>query len=136
MDFVRPKRASVGIDLAPLIDCVFLLLIFFMLSSSFLQPAIPLKLPGSVSQIMPDPSRVTISMDETGQLFLLDEPVTMEQLRARLVSLHAENPDQIILFRGDRVIRYEQFMDVVTLARETGFLQISLQHEAPAANPP
>jgi len=133
MDFIRPKRASVGIDLAPLIDCVFLLLIFFMLSSSFLQPAIPLKLPSSVSQIMPDSSRITISINEEGQLYLLDEAVSMNQLGERLTSLYAENPDQVVLFRGDRSIRYEHFMEVMTIARQAGFQQLSLQHEAPAA---
>jgi len=133
MDFIRPKRASVGIDLAPLIDCVFLLLIFFMLSSSFLQPAIPLKLPSSVSKLMPDPSRITISINEGGQLYLLDEPVNMSQLGDRLATLYASNPDQIVLFRGDRSVRYELFMEVVTTARQAGFQQLSLQHEAPAA---
>jgi len=131
MDFIRPKRAASGIDLAPLIDCVFLLLIFFMLSSSFLQPAIPLQLPTSTSKETPDPNRVIISINEAEELFVNDTPVTTETLGATLMALTGGDTSQSILFRGDRTIRYERFIEVVTESRKAGFHQLSLQHQAP-----
>ncbi|MFZ9965065.1 MAG: ExbD/TolR family protein, partial [Terrimicrobiaceae bacterium] len=47
--FARPKRPTLSIDMAPLIDVVFLLLIFFMLTSSFVPPSVPLTLPQAAS---------------------------------------------------------------------------------------
>lgn len=131
MEFIRPKRAASGIDLAPLIDCVFLLLIFFMLSSSFLQPAIPLELPNSTSRETPDPNRIVISINENEELFVNDTPVTVATLGATLTDLTGGDTSQPILFRGDRTIRYERFIDVVTESRKAGFRQLSLQHQTP-----
>lgn len=131
MDFIRPKRAATGIDLAPLIDCVFLLLIFFMLSSSFPQPAIPLQLPISTSNETPDPNRVIISISETEELFVNNTPVTVETLGATLLEVTDGDTSQPVLFRGDRAIRYERFIEVVTESRKAGFRQLSLQHQAP-----
>lgn len=133
MDFIRPKRPSVGIDMAPLIDCVFLLLIFFMLSSSFTQPAIPLQLPVSASKDKPDTPPVTISANETGQLYVNAEPVELERIGATLQDVTMGDTSRTIQFRGDRSIRYEWFMAVVTAVREAGFMKLALQHEAPAA---
>jgi biopolymer transport protein ExbD len=136
MEFIRPKRAATGIDLAPLIDCVFLLLIFFMLSSSSMQSAIPLVLPSSSSKEMPEPNRIIISINEAEQLFVNDVPVTLDGLGARLLELTKGDTGQSVLFRGDRAIRYEQFIGVVTETRKAGFRQLSLQHQAPAVPVP
>ena len=137
MDLIRPKRSSPGIDMAPLIDCVFLLLVFFMLSSSFLQPAIPLQLPESTSTLMPDPERLVISINEAGELFVNDARTEMASLGDALVALTGGDTERTILFRGDRAIRYELFMEVVTATRKAGFQKLSLQHEpAVVANEP
>lgn len=137
MDLIRPKRSSPGIDMAPLIDCVFLLLVFFMLSSSFLQPAIPLKLPKSTSALMPDPERLVVSINEAEQLFVNDAPTDIAALGPTLRTLTGGDTERTILFRGDRSIRYALFIEVVTAARAAGFQRLSLQHEATAtANEP
>jgi biopolymer transport protein ExbD len=137
MDFIRPKRSSSGIDMAPLIDCVFLLLIFFMLSSSFLQPAIPLQLPKSTSTILPDPERIVLSINEAGELFVNDTRTDMAALGDALMTLTGGDTSRTILFRGDRAMRYELFMEVVTTTRAAGFQKLSLQHEpAATANEP
>lgn len=133
MDFIRPKRPTVGIDMAPLIDCVFLLLIFFMLSSSFTQPAIPLQLPVSSSKDKPDASPVTISASETGQLFVNAEYVELEQIGDVLREVTQGDTSRTIQFRGDRAIRYDVLMSVVTEVRAAGFTKLALQHETPAA---
>jgi len=130
MDFVRPKRHSIGIDMAPLIDCVFLLLIFFMLSSSFLQPSIPLQLPKSTSTEMPEPNRIVISIDDAGHMFVNSDPADIHSLGQQLTAAANGDTEQVILFRGDRSIRYELFMDVVTATRSAGFQKLSLQHES------
>jgi len=136
MEFIRPKRAATGIDLAPLIDCVFLLLIFFMLSSSSMQSAIPLVLPSSSSKEMPEPNRIIISINDAEQLFVNDVPVALDALGPRLLELTKGDTEQSVLFRGDRTIRYEQFIGVVTETRKAGFRQLSLQHQAPTVPVP
>jgi biopolymer transport protein ExbD len=136
MDFTRTKRVSSGIDLAPLIDCVFLLLVFFMLSSSFLQPAIPLSLPQIPATERPLPHHIALSMTADGNLFINEQMVASDQLGPALIRLAAGNLETPILFRGDRAVSYEQFLQTVTIAREAGFHKLSLQHQAePVATP-
>jgi len=130
MEFVRPKRISGGIDLAPLIDCVFLLLIFFMLSSSYLQPVLSLNLPSAPAVEQPTSHPVTISMNARSELFVNDEPVPLSHLAARLQMLTGGDVEMPIMFRGDRDLPYEGFLGVMSATREAGFLRISLQHEA------
>jgi biopolymer transport protein ExbD len=129
MEFARPKRIAGGIDLAPLIDCVFLLLIFFMLSSSFLQPAISLDLPSAPALEQPAAHPVTISMNANSELFVNEERVPLSSLAARLQTLTEGDLETPILFRGDRELPYEGFLGVMSATREAGFLRISLQHE-------
>ena len=136
MDFIRPKRPSSGIDLAPLIDCVFLLLIFFMLSSSFLQPAIPLQLPSSTAKETPEQNRIAISINEQGELYVNNEATQIESLGETLLRLSEGDTSHPVLFRGDREIRYERFIEIVTATRKAGFRQLSLQHQAPVPAAP
>ena len=70
--FSRPKRPTLSIDMAPLIDVVFLLLIFFMLTSSFMPPSVPLTLPQASSQASSqataDSAKVVVSLDAQGRI--------------------------------------------------------------------
>ena len=69
MEFIRPKRISLGLDMAPLIDIVFLLLIFFMLSSSFLNPALKLDLPQAVKHDTNEPQQVVVLLFSEYQMW-------------------------------------------------------------------
>ena len=85
--FIRPKRASAGLDMAPLIDVVFLLLIFFMLTSSFLQPSIPLTLPKAAASDDPPPAPVFVSVDTSGAVYINQDAVPRGNFSAALGSL-------------------------------------------------
>lgn len=136
MDFIRPRKITGGIDLAPLIDCVFLLLLFFMLSSSFPQPAVPLDLPAAGSAKLPPPAKLTVSADATGQLFVMEEPVALEDLGRRLLALADGDTDTAVIFRGDRGMAYDLFLQIMAHMREAGFQKLALQHEPAAASAP
>lgn len=136
MDFIRPRKITGGIDLAPLIDCVFLLLLFFMLSSSFPQPAVPLDLPAAGSAEQPPPAKITVSVDAAGQLFVMEEPATLEDLGGRLMALADGDTDVPVIFRGDRGMAYDLFLQIMAQTREAGFHKLALQHEPAAAPAP
>ena len=64
--FHRPKRITTSIDMAPLIDVVFLLLIFFMLTSSFSLPSLQIKLPTAQGQPDSSPEVILVAVDAQG----------------------------------------------------------------------
>lgn len=128
--FIRPKRVSARLDMAPLIDVVFLLLIFFMLTSSFLQPSIPLALPQAAAADEPPPAPVFVSVDESGLIYVNQEPVARAEFIAKLGAVLAGRDDQTVNFRGDRTMPYEVFVALMAEARQAGAVQFNIVHEA------
>ncbi len=128
--FVRPKRVSARLDMAPLIDVVFLLLIFFMLTSSFLQPSIPLTLPKAAAAAEPPPAPVFVSVDQSGVVYVNQELVAREGFVAKLGALIEGREDKTVNFRGDRNMPYEVFVALMAEARQAGAAQFNIVHEA------
>lgn len=129
MEFIRPKKISLGLDMAPLIDIVFQLLIFFMLSSSFLNPALKLDLPNSAVHDRPEPERIVVSIDRTGSIFLNTQKVSMPALKSQLESKFSGQSARAIHLRGDEAMPYRFFVEVMDRARQAGARQINIVHE-------
>jgi biopolymer transport protein ExbD len=128
--FRRPKRPSHSIDMAPLIDVVFLLLVFFMLTSSFTPPALPLTLPKSaVANDPPRPAPV-VSIDADGLLALDGEVLAGDQFEAALRDRLAGEDNKAVNFRGDRGVDYGLILDIMNRARGAGASQINLVYES------
>jgi len=127
--FIRPKRPSHTIDMAPLIDVVFLLLIFFMLTSSFTAPSLPLKLPGASGAESERRETLTVSVNDQGEIAIAGDIVTLEDFEPTLRERLAATGDKTVNFRGDRDLDYGIFVDLMDRARRTGATQFNLVHE-------
>lgn len=130
MEFIRPKKVSLSFDMAPLIDIVFQLLIFFMLSSSFLNPALRLDLPKAVYEDQKAPEQTIISVDRSGTIFLNTAKTSLRELKSQLevVFEKAESKKSVHL-RGDQNMPYKFFVEVMDIARQAGATQINIVHE-------
>ena len=95
MEFVRAKKSKLGLDMAPLIDIVFQLLIFFMLTSSFLNPSLRLDLPKAISADSREKEVVVVSVSAEGGLFINTNEVTFETFQEKLVQRLANLPKKI-----------------------------------------
>ena len=78
--FRRLKNSGLEINMAPLVDMVFLLLIFFLLSSSFLQPSIRLDLPSARSNTREERQEIFITVDRNENIFVNLDRVTLATL--------------------------------------------------------
>ena len=75
------KRFAAPLDIAPLVDVIFLLLLFFMLTSRMVsEPAIMIDLPDSSTAQVQTPSEVVISISDQGEIFLGEDPVELDSL--------------------------------------------------------
>jgi biopolymer transport protein ExbD len=129
MDFLRPKRVSARMDLAPLIDVVFQLLIFFMLTSSFINPALKLTLPTATTREKIDPDKLVVSIDEQGRIFVNVDPVTLDDLKNVLRERLERVERKQVHFRGDQSMRYQLFVQVMDIARQAGARQLNIVHQ-------
>jgi biopolymer transport protein ExbD len=136
MRFARPQIAAAGSPLAPLLDVVLLLLIFFVVTSSFSNQALELALPPADSGRAQARQGLVIAIDEAGTISLGSEPITSKDLRERL--LEAKVAGHPIELRADRATAHEHVVAVLDLAQASGVEDLSIAvagGSAPAAPP-
>ena len=126
MRFKRKISIEKGqLDLAPLIDVVFLLLIFFMLTSSFIfQPGIRVNLPKAVTSevLHRDVLVVTISKDD--KIYINERPIEGEELISRVTM--AANDDQPILIKADKDAKLGKIIKIWDICRQVDVKQINI----------
>jgi biopolymer transport protein ExbD len=127
MRFSQPKREdiSLGISIAPLIDIVFLLLIFFMLTSHFeIISGIDISLP-DISEKGPDRSAdsIVLALDRTGTCYLQGEKVTLKNLHLRLKEMSEEKKVNLML-QADKDVRHGLVVSIMDLAKDAGVTSI------------
>lgn len=128
MEFIRSKKPSLSIDMAPLIDIVFQLLIFFMLSSSFITPAIKLNLPKAVIQDKRQIERVVVSIDKDGKFYVNQQMTAAEDLTTGIGSHLATAALKSVDLRGDGDASYRYFVQAMDAARQAGATQVNILH--------
>ena len=136
MRFRRPgrRREEGAPDLTPLIDVVFLLLIFFLVTATFAQrdrTVVPVDLPeGATGEAATEREQITLILRADGSVVLqragrqVEERLEPAVLRERLRALHAEDAAAVLYLRGDRDVRYGEVMELLDLAREIGFRRV------------
>lgn len=129
MEFLRRKRYSLSLDMAPLIDIVFLLLIFFMLSSSFLKPAIRLDLPKASMKNDLKREHVLVSMDTEQNIFINQSQTSLDHFEEDLGQVLAESEMRSVHLQSDKNVPYGFFVQVMDRAKLSGATQINLVHE-------
>jgi biopolymer transport protein ExbD len=131
MRITRQRRPPLGIDMSPLIDCVFQLLIFFMLSSSFLTPMIQLQLPQAATSDAAERQEILVTLDEKGDCFLNTRPVALDQLATELRPLLNQSKVKAVTLRGDERMRYESFIKALDAIRSAGAANVNIAHRPP-----
>ena len=132
MRFKRHVEFKKGqLDIAPLIDVVFLLLIFFMLTSSFIfQPGIKINLPKAVTSEVIQERNLVITINANNVIYLSNRPVTLKQLKVQLQK--AVKEDRPLLIKADRESSLGKVVQVWDLCREIGLTQINIATNQPA----
>ena len=119
MQFEGRRRISTHLNIAPLIDVVFLLLIFFMLSSHFVtQPGIKITLPSAVTARLHPEEDIIISITEDNNLYLNERPVTLENLLEQLEIEMARAEKKTVIIKADEKIDLGLAVKVMDIARE------------------
>jgi biopolymer transport protein ExbD len=128
-----PKRSieEPRVDLTPMVDCVFLLLIFFMISTTFVEtPGLTIKLPESTAQtISREPKELKIYLDKDGQIFHQDRPISLDQFKVLLREPGADAGKTTFLLLADREARHGRVVMLMDLAQEAGLGKLAIATE-------
>ena len=131
----RPRRPS--INLASLIDVMFLLLIFFMVSTVFRNSAgIDITLPAAASSAEQQEAPYEIFIQDTGDITFRDTPgISMEALETQMRALLAQEPDARLALSADEKADYKSFIAVIDLARRVGGEKLIIRTQLTGASP-
>jgi len=129
--FYRKKKAEVGINLTPLIDIVFLLLIFFMVSTTFTRETqIKLELPkASVEKMESDPQVIEISVDQQGRMFVNGKALVnsqVETLVKAITPLINANKELPLIISADKNTPYQSVVTAMDAASKLGITNIKM----------
>ena len=111
----RSARQINEINMTPLIDLTFILLITFIITMPAMEQGISIKLPQGRTDILPKKKSNVVTVDATGNVFLNNRPVTIDDLDLTLGNMAIENPDLAVLVRGDERLEYGQVIRIMKI---------------------
>ena len=121
MQLRAKNKRTVVLNVTSLIDVLFLLLIFFMISTTFLStPAIKLELPEAKNADAVRQEPLVVYVDEDGALFLNDEPINAARLPAALKDKLMQNDDKAVILKADSRVSHGSVVEIMDIVKGAG----------------
>ena len=131
LKFNRKKELyQVKIPLTSLIDIVFLLLIYFLLTTNFMvDEGIKIKLPQAKASVSQTEEEITICVDREGRTFLSNQEISLGDLFKKLREMIGEQEDRLVVVRADRAVILNKAVKVMDVAKAAGAGRLCLATE-------
>ena len=119
------------INITPLLDLAFVLLIIFMITTPLMEQGLRLELPKSqVTDASPEKNYLKmVEVDPSGNYFLETQPVSLSTLQEALAAAFEQNPDLVLVIRGDLGATWGNIYAVLDGAKKLGMQNIYFRHE-------
>lgn len=128
MTFKRRLKPTASVDLIPMIDVVFQLVVFFMVSSTFLlTPGITIELPDSSTAEPVVMTRLVVSVVSDQEIYLNRERFSLESLSEGVSSFRDKEAVEAVIIEGDSGVSYSLMVRLLDILRENGFTGITLR---------
>ena len=115
------------INLTPMLDVVFIMLIFFIVTATFIKQAgIEVIRPEALTAIQKPTVSVLVAIGENGDIWIDKQKVDPTAVRAHIERLHAENPKGGLVVQADRGAKSEKLMAVLAAARAAGLTEVAI----------
>ena len=128
MNFLPEKdELKTEINILPMIDVIFAILSFFIVSSLFLTKVetIPINLPNSTTAKKEDKKSVNLSIDSKSRIFLNKNLVQLSNLKNEIIKLNIEK-NSLIIIRGDKNVNYGKIVEVMDIIRSLNNIKIAI----------
>jgi len=124
------RRLDASLNMTPMIDIVFLLLIFFLLTTNFMtQEGIQVKLPQARSTASQTQEDITISISREGRIFIGEEEMDESRLYDRLRALIGHDAHKLVIVKADREIILNKAVKVMDIAKTAGAERLCIATE-------
>jgi len=128
MNFLQEKdELKTEINILPMIDVIFAILSFFIVSSLFLTKVetIPINLPNSTTAKSEDKKSINLSIDSNSRIFLNKNLVQLSNLKNEIIKLNIEK-NSLIIIRGDKNVNYGKIVEVMDIIRSLNNIKIAI----------
>ncbi len=128
-----PGKSGViaDINITPLLDLAWVLLVIFILTTTALVQSVEVKLPETPEHKEELPTDVaTVALDRSGRLFLNDEPIALEDLQEKLRLFKLANPSLPVILRADRTLVYDEVVKVIDSIKRVPVENLAIATEA------
>jgi biopolymer transport protein ExbD len=122
------RRQPAEINITSLVDIIFNLLLFFMLTTSFSQSeGITVELPSaSAAETQSSHRDLVVTITRSGQAMVEGKVISLEALSVLLVSTRQETPDLVLMIRADEAVAHARVVDIIDLAKKSGLQSVAI----------
>jgi biopolymer transport protein ExbD len=118
------------VNLTPMLDVVFIMLIFFIVTASFVKEAgIEINRPNAATAERKEQGNILVAITENGQIWIDRRQIDPRALRANIERMHAENPNGAVIIQADEESRNKLLVQVMDAARLAGVESVSIAAE-------
>jgi biopolymer transport protein ExbD len=115
------------INITPMLDVVFIMLIFFIVTASFVKESgIEVDRPSAVTAVVKEQGNILVAITADGQIWVDRRQVDPRAVRANIERLHAENPQGSVVIQADKNSTTEMLIQVMDAARQAGVYNVSI----------
>ena len=121
------KKEDTAIDLTPMLDVVFIMLIFFLVSTSFVKESgIQINRPSASTAVKKERANILVAISEVGDVWMQKRKVDVRSVRAHIERLRAEIPECSVVIQADKGSKNGLLVEVMDQIRAAGVTNISL----------
>lgn len=120
-----------AIDLTPMLDVVFIMLIFFIVTATFVKEAgIDVNRPDAATAVSQEKANILVAIDAANNIWIDRRQVDVRSVRANIERLHAENPQGSVVIQADEGSNTKTLIDVMDAARAAGVFNVAIATES------
>jgi len=121
------RKSESEVNLTPMLDVVFIMLIFFIVTASFVKESgIEISRPGASTAVRKEKGNILIAISANDQIWMNRRQVDPRALRANIERMHAENPQGSVVIQADKAAKTGLLVQVMDAARSAGVKEVSL----------
>ena len=118
------------INVTPFVDVMLVLLIIFMVTAPLLTVGVPVDLPESSADSLPeDQEPLTLSINSKGEIFIQEHQVEYDKMIPKILAIAKNRTDTRIFVRGDKTLNYGRVLEIMCMLSGSGFTKVALISE-------
>jgi len=129
---IQAEEEESSIDITPMLDVVFIMLIFFIVTATFIKEAgIDVNRPDAATAVKQEKANILIAINANNEIWIDRRQVDIRSVRPNIERLHAENPQGSVVIQADKESKTEFLIKVMDAARSAGVFNVAIAAQEP-----